>query len=81
MSSVRSDWDRDEDCFGAGSDGPSDGDYGGLAAFTLVEPSSERTIEQPKKREIAETEYQELLGKANKFDEISKGLKELTRHL
>jgi len=59
LSSVRSDWDRDEDCFGAGSDGPSDGDDGGLAAFTLVEPKSE--VKQPKKREVTEAEYQEFL--------------------
>ncbi len=60
-SSVRSLWFRGMGCFGANSHRPSDGYALGLAAFRLLGPKSE--VKQPKKREIAEAEYQELLGK------------------
>ena len=79
QSSVWSNWYRDEDCFYAGSHRPSyRSTIGGLAAFTLVEPSSERTIEQPEVKQVDAKYLADLERDAKKYRILQPLLRKIT---
>jgi len=75
-ASVRSRWRSGEGCFRAYADWPSRRlDYG-VAAFV----KTGETVEKPKMLEVVESEYNALLEKSRKYDDLMKDLEAVKKH-